>query len=156
VFQSRASAGGDTDTTTDTGSVPTWVRLVRAGNIFTAYRSDDGANWVQVGDPVTIDMAADAQVGLAVTSHNGMVLNASTFENVAVRPASPGPVPAPSGGRGGRGGANPASPAPVVDVSALAIAALDARGAWGVHAGATVAGPAVTAPLGQEGTSEGR
>jgi hypothetical protein len=85
VFQSRASAGGDTDTTADDGSAPYWVRLVRAGNVFTAYRSADGNNWVQVGDPVTIDMAADALIGLAVTAHDDAVINASTFEGVAVQ-----------------------------------------------------------------------
>jgi hypothetical protein len=93
VFQSRQSDGGTTVTTTDAGfSAPYWVRLVRSGNVFTAYRSEDGVNWVQVGDPVAIDMAADALVGLAVAAHENTVLNTSTFDNVTVQQGASAPA----------------------------------------------------------------
>jgi hypothetical protein len=72
----------------DAGFVaPYWVRLVRAGNVVTAYRSADGADWTQVGDPVTLDLGAGALVGLAAAGRNDTVVNASTFDNVAVVPA---------------------------------------------------------------------
>src|SRR5262249_50742816 len=83
VFQRRLSAGGDTDTTTDAGfTAPYWVRLVRSGDDFTAYRSDDGVTWIQVGNPVTIPMTGDVFAGLALTAHDDTVINASTFDNV--------------------------------------------------------------------------
>jgi regulation of enolase protein 1 (concanavalin A-like superfamily) len=86
VFQNRSSPGGDTNTTTDMGfKAPYWVRLTRTGNLFTAYRSEDGESWVQIGDPVMIEMTKDVFVGLAVTSHDNTVLNGATFENAAVR-----------------------------------------------------------------------
>jgi hypothetical protein len=57
---------------------------VRQGNTYTAYWSADGTTWNQVGDPITLDLGDDVLVGLAVTSHDNTVLNASTFANVQV------------------------------------------------------------------------
>jgi hypothetical protein len=89
VFQSRASAGGDTTATGDAGfAAPYWVRLVRAGNVVTGYRSADGVAWTQVGDPVTLDLGAVALVGLAAAGRDGTVVNDSTFDNVAVLPGA--------------------------------------------------------------------
>ena len=85
TFQNRQTPGGGTTTVSDSGfKLPYWIRLTRTGNIFTAYRSDDGVNWVLVGGPVQIDMASDVFIGLAVTSHDATVANSATFENVAL------------------------------------------------------------------------
>jgi hypothetical protein len=47
------------------------VRLVRAGNSFTGFWSDDpAAGWNQVGGAVTVAMANPVRVGLALTSHS--------------------------------------------------------------------------------------
>ncbi len=62
---------------------PVWLRLVRAGNIFTAYRSYDGVTWTTFGSQ-TITMAADAYVGLAVTSYDGLASATATFSNLQV------------------------------------------------------------------------
>jgi hypothetical protein len=117
VFQRRLSAGAMTDTTADPGfSAPYWVRLLRSGDVFTAFRSADGVTWVQVGNPVTISMPADVFIGLALTSHNNAVVNASTFENVAVAPGAPD---SPShSGRGDIGMASAASLASGIPVPA--------------------------------------
>ena len=45
TFQRRSTSGGNTTNTDGPGSVPLWVRLVRSGNTFTAYRSTDGVAW---------------------------------------------------------------------------------------------------------------
>ena len=47
---------------------PGWVRLVRTGDLFEAYRSADGASWTKIGSD-SIGMGDTAYVGLAVTSH---------------------------------------------------------------------------------------
>jgi regulation of enolase protein 1 (concanavalin A-like superfamily) len=60
-----------------------WVRLDRAGNVFTAYVSADGTNWTQVGS-TTIAMTSSETVGLFVCAHNGNVLGKVTFDNVKV------------------------------------------------------------------------
>lgn len=70
-YKSRSSVGG---IATANGSFPinyphTWLRLQRAGNLFTAYGSFDGENWVQLGSS-TVGMPNTIFVGMAVTSHN--------------------------------------------------------------------------------------
>ncbi len=85
AFQRRTGTGGLSDHTTGgNGSAPYWVRLVRSGNLFTAYRSTDGTNWVQVGSSISISMSANVYIGLAVTSHNNSASCTSTFDNVSV------------------------------------------------------------------------
>jgi glucose/arabinose dehydrogenase len=46
-----------------------WLKLQRAGNMFTAYQSNDGVTWTKIGNK-TLTMAATATVGLFDTSHN--------------------------------------------------------------------------------------
>jgi uncharacterized repeat protein (TIGR03806 family) len=62
--------------------LPYWVKLTRAGNVFTGYVSADGANWQTVGS-ATVPMNKNLLVGLAVTSHNNSVLNSTLFEQVS-------------------------------------------------------------------------
>ena len=45
-----------------------WLRLVRAGNTFTAYHSPNGVDWSLVSLPVTLGMGAEVYVGLAASS----------------------------------------------------------------------------------------
>lgn len=71
-----------------------WVRLDKIGNVFTAYTSDDGLNWVKVGQ-TTLSMTSNITAGLIVCSHNGSELNTSTFNNVSITPLGGGPLPAP-------------------------------------------------------------
>jgi glucose/arabinose dehydrogenase len=85
AFQRRANTGGISDHNSGgSGVAPYWVRLVRSGNLFSAYRSTDGTNWVQVGPSVSISMTANVYVGLAVTSHNNSASCTSAFDNVSV------------------------------------------------------------------------
>lgn len=48
---------------------PYWLKIKRTGNSFMYYSSADGKDWKKLGEAV-IDMAKDAYVGFAVTSHN--------------------------------------------------------------------------------------
>jgi glucose/arabinose dehydrogenase/regulation of enolase protein 1 (concanavalin A-like superfamily) len=83
AFQRRANTGGSSTHTAASGSAPYWVRLVRSGNTFTAYRSSTGSTWTQIGS-ATISMTANVFVGLPVTSHNNSSLCTATFTNVSV------------------------------------------------------------------------
>ena len=65
-------------------SFPYWVRLVRIGDIVTAFRSADGTTWTQHGMPQQLAMASPALVGLAVCSVNDGVLATGVFDNVTV------------------------------------------------------------------------
>lgn len=84
TWQYRSSNGGGTSYN-DTGGLnaPYWVKLVRLGNTFTAYRSADGVNWTPQGTN-TFAMASTAYVGLALTSHDNSSLATATFDNVTV------------------------------------------------------------------------
>jgi len=60
-----------------------WFRLKRTGDQYTAYQSLDSIAWHQVGAPVTVRLADDVYVGMAVSSDNDKANNA-TFDNVSV------------------------------------------------------------------------
>lgn len=67
----RAEEGGITRKTDDLkleAEMPAWLRLKREGHTFTAYTSEDGERWTQVGDTVTIDMPSKINAGLTVTA----------------------------------------------------------------------------------------
>jgi hypothetical protein len=85
-LQSRADTGGDTTTG---GSDPAatagyWIRLVRQGNVFTAFDSVDGVTWTQVGDPIVVDMTSNVYIGLALTGNDDTQLATAVFDNVVV------------------------------------------------------------------------
>jgi hypothetical protein len=64
------------------GSAPSWVRLTRTNNTFTAYYSADGNTWTLIGSQVIPNMAVNAYAGLVVCSHNDGTLNTSLIDNV--------------------------------------------------------------------------
>ena len=68
--QHRLASGVNAAGPTVTGvTVPVWLKLVRSGNDFTTSWSTDGTTW-SVVDTVTIPMAQNVLIGLAVTSHS--------------------------------------------------------------------------------------
>jgi Big-like domain-containing protein/beta-propeller repeat-containing protein len=94
-FQRRVSDGNTTVSTCDsTLTAPRWVKLVRAGNVISAYQSADGAAWTLVGSD-TFTMLNGIYAGLAVSSHIWGTLSTATFDNVSVIDAV-GPNRAPT------------------------------------------------------------
>ncbi len=93
-FSYRTTTGGSTSQ--GNSSIPTlpyWVKLVRSGNVFSAYTSMNGLYWTQLLSPQTIAMAQNVYVGLAVSSGNNSSLATAVFDNVSVSSASsPGPT----------------------------------------------------------------
>ena len=79
-FQYRSSAGSSSSSA-GSGERP-WIRLVRAGDVFTGYSSDDGESWTQLGSR-TIAMGETVYAGLAVTSHNNGHLTTAEFTHVS-------------------------------------------------------------------------
>ena len=70
--------------------IPEWLKLVRAGNIFTGFASSDGINWTQLGS-TTVAMAQTVYIGLAVSGVGS--LDTATFDSVSVNStAAPAPV----------------------------------------------------------------
>jgi hypothetical protein len=83
----RTGFNGNTSTSkSGSGAVPdTWVRLLRAGNTITAFKSSNGSSWTQVGS-LSAAFPATCYVGLAVASGSQSTLNTSRFSQVAVTP----------------------------------------------------------------------
>lgn len=84
VAQSRSTTGGASVSATLAGTAPRWLKLSRAGNVFSAFASSDGATWSAVGTPVTVTMTNPVQVGLALTAHGVSTLGTAHFSQVSV------------------------------------------------------------------------
>lgn len=81
VFINRKLKGGSATTSTTTGySVPYYVRIAKAGQVFSGYVSSDNKNWDLIGSVTNAMSAADINVGLAVTSHNNDELSNAKFK----------------------------------------------------------------------------
>ena len=84
--QYRANTGGTPGSTDWSGTAvraPYWVRVTRTGNSFKTESSPDGKSWTALGADVTISMAGNVYIGLAVTSHNTSAYSTAEFSNVA-------------------------------------------------------------------------
>jgi hypothetical protein len=86
-FQVRPSAGAATTMTSGNQSPPHWVKLVRSGDTFSAYRSSNGVTWtLYPASPVVVPMSANVFVGLVMTSNDNSVLGTAVMDNVAKEP----------------------------------------------------------------------
>lgn len=72
VFQSRRTPGASTGSRAAalTVSYPTWLKLERSGNAFTASYSTNGTTWTQQGGVETIDLPPTIQVGVAYSNRS--------------------------------------------------------------------------------------
>jgi hypothetical protein len=86
------AADSDSEHGVDNQTSPYWVKVVRKGNVFTGYHSPDGITWTMkdpsgtetdASNPVTITMASNVYIGLALTSHENDVLCMAQFSNVS-------------------------------------------------------------------------
>lgn len=81
-FMTRSTSGAETTFLAGgSASYPVWLRLTRSGSTVTGEMSADGSTWTTVGT-TTLSIAADAWMGMAVTSHVRGVLATATFDNV--------------------------------------------------------------------------
>lgn len=142
-FEYRANTGSSaTRVDGPASTAPYWVKLNRAGNVLTAYCSADGTAWTQMGQ-VTISMAGNLYIGLALASGSSSLMTRSTYDNVTLTGATTNVGPVLS---------TPAyaSPSPVTGTTAtLNVIATDDGGAANLsYAWATISTPAdVPAPV---------
>jgi fibronectin type 3 domain-containing protein len=85
----RQTVGGTTSSwgTNQTAlAMPQWIRLVRAANTFTGYRSTNGTDWIVFAN-TTQTLPSTLQVGLAVTAHTNSTSLVTTglFSNFSIR-----------------------------------------------------------------------
>ena len=87
VFYERASTGAISNIISSVNSdpaLPYWVKLVRSGNIISAYTAPDGSTWTQLGSSQTITMASHIYAGLLVASGNNSNLVSATLDNASL------------------------------------------------------------------------
>ena len=85
AFQYRLSQGAEVSRNVKSGvTPPQYLRIVKDGNVFTAYVSSNGSTWVQIGTPQTIPMQGTIYAGIAVDSLDPNELCTATFEDVNI------------------------------------------------------------------------
>jgi hypothetical protein len=85
-FLARSETGAITTvqkTGLNRGTMPYWVKLVRAGDQLTGYESIDGKTWTQTGT-ITLKLPETVHIGLVASSHQKDTLGGSNFDNVTV------------------------------------------------------------------------
>jgi len=85
-IQYRASTGGGSSegaTLWAAPAMPKWFKVQRAGNVLTAFRSDDAITWTQHGQLAPVPTGT-LLVGMAMTSHDANRIGGGTFANVYV------------------------------------------------------------------------
>jgi len=80
--------GGSYAAPPNSRTLPQWLKLVREGDVFRSYASDDGEAWALI-DEKTLELARDAYIGFAVTSHNNSRLATSTFDDIEIPGGGP-------------------------------------------------------------------
>jgi hypothetical protein len=84
AFQYRTNTGGTTSSAGRAATAPEWVKIVRSGNTFTGFISEDGINWGTPVGQVSISMTSQVFIGLALTSHNNTQVATAQIGNVSV------------------------------------------------------------------------
>jgi regulation of enolase protein 1 (concanavalin A-like superfamily) len=83
-----AAAATDVEVVMDGADVPIWLRLQRVGNILSAFQSNDGAAWTQVGSNLDLPLGSEVQAGLAVSSQAEGTVSTATIDNVTQTPGA--------------------------------------------------------------------
>lgn len=80
----RTTTGGNASISSAATAVilPYWVRVQRAGSVFSSWRSQDGATWTQLGSNQTMNLPSEVLAGLAVSSRSDGTISTATFDNV--------------------------------------------------------------------------
>ncbi|MCE5202897.1 MAG: hypothetical protein LLG24_01565, partial [Actinomycetia bacterium] len=84
VFQYRTTAGGTASANTaGTDDAPVYLKLSRRGNVFTGYKSTDGATWTQVGSQ-SVTMSTYVLPGICLTSNINDTFSDATFDDFSI------------------------------------------------------------------------
>jgi hypothetical protein len=145
AFQRRQQTGDySVHTTGGTGTAPGWVRLVRTGDLFEAYRSANGTTWTRIASD-TIPMGATVYAGLAVTSHNAAAATTAVVDNVRVTASTGGNQPPAVSITAPANGSQPASGS-TVTIQAAATDPESRMASVDFYAGTTLISRDTTAP----------
>ena len=88
AFQRRATAGGaSVNTAGPAAAPPGYLRLVRAGDVISAYyKTTSTSAWTLIGRQTFSSLPLTVRVGFATSSHVDGTLATATFANVSFAP----------------------------------------------------------------------
>jgi hypothetical protein len=98
IFESRATPGGAVVSTTVPGpfQLPFYVKISQTSTTYTAFRSQDGITWNQIGSPLNLNFGTDPtnspRFGMAITSHNNTLLSTGQIDNFTLLGSTPLPI----------------------------------------------------------------
>jgi hypothetical protein len=97
VFESRNTPGGAVVTTTVPGlTLPFYVKISEVATTYTAFRSQDGITWTQIGSPLNLNFGTDPtnspHFGMAITSHDNTILSTGQIDNFTLLGSTPLPI----------------------------------------------------------------
>jgi hypothetical protein len=90
----RSTAGGGTTTNGPAftqGGLPYWLRIKRAGDTFTTFRSPDGTAWTEMGSTTIASFGSSSVVGLGALSRRNGRFGTATFEDFRILQAPNAP-----------------------------------------------------------------
>ncbi len=85
VCTHRSRMGGDTRVANSNANVPTWLKLIRRGDNYTAFSSPDGETWEQMASE-SFSIPQPASVGLFVSAFRRDAATTAVFDHVAMGP----------------------------------------------------------------------
>ncbi len=89
AFRRRIDPDGySTSSSGGSGAAPGWVRLVRTGNRFEAFRSANGSTWTSMGAD-TVPMGEAVFVGIAVTSRTTWAATTAVLDTFSLTAGTP-------------------------------------------------------------------
>ncbi len=83
-LQYRSTKGGSTEEIQSPISAPATLKLIRDGDVFSLYVSEDRKNFQFVGD-VSLSMSDPVYAGLVVCSHDNTITETAIFKNVKMK-----------------------------------------------------------------------
>jgi hypothetical protein len=94
AMQYRAAQAGASTQVLAVGNVPNYLKIARASNSFIAYSSPDGTTWTAIqGSSVSLpSLQGTVLVGLAVSSHNTLLLSTVAYDTIVFATSAPPPV----------------------------------------------------------------
>jgi hypothetical protein len=116
-FQWRGTSSAGSTSITVSGSAPIWLELTQSSGSISAYESNNGTSWTQVGSTQTISMTTATDLaGLAVSSATNSALNTANFTSVSL--LRPGWTDQDIGGPAPAGSADYDSPSDTTTINA--------------------------------------
>jgi len=83
-LQYRLTKGADTEEVKSTIPAPATLKLIRDGDVFSLYVSEDGKKFESAGE-VSLSLSDPVYAGLIVCSHNNAITETAIFKNVKMK-----------------------------------------------------------------------